>query len=136
MDTSLAWPRLAALPRHELLLLAARALALRTHVSRQGYDATALEGPGAGRRSQRDSCKQRGAPAICATASPTLSPAFPRTSIQTGIMTYNNSVITCTPHATPDPFVTFHNGKFYLVSEAPLCPSTTLLTPRPDLHCW
>lgn len=34
-------------------------------------------------------------------------------------MTYNNSLITCTPHATPDPFVTHANGKFYLVCNAP-----------------
>ncbi|KAL0257160.1 hypothetical protein SLS55_007970 [Diplodia seriata] len=33
-------------------------------------------------------------------------------------MTYNNSVITCTPHATPDPFVTYKNDKFYLTFTA------------------
>ncbi|KAF4307740.1 Glycoside hydrolase family 43 [Botryosphaeria dothidea] len=33
-------------------------------------------------------------------------------------MTYNNSLITCTPHATPDPFVTHANGKFYLTFTA------------------
>lgn len=47
---------------------------------------------------------------------------------------YNNTVLTVTPHSTPDPFAVYHGGQYYLVRSEINTAFVPTNWPLPDLH--